>query len=150
MIFFISNVKVFDKNANFETNKKTMDKESFSWWKIALPTLIGVGVIGYMFAKEFDLSEFLKIRITGTTIFWLGVALLFMIGRDAGFTIRYRYLTQKTHLGTSTQDNFASRIWKCCHSFDSGRIVDGCFVYGKGENTSGGEYSYGICNNVVR
>ena len=72
-----------------------MDKGSFSWWKIALPTLIGVGVIGYMFAKEFDLSEFLKIKITTTTILWLGIALLFMIGRDAGFTIRYRYLTQK-------------------------------------------------------
>lgn len=72
-----------------------MQKNSFSWWKVALPTLIGVGVIGYMFIKEFDLAEFQKIKITGTTIFWFVVALLFMMGRDAGFTIRYRYLTQK-------------------------------------------------------
>lgn len=35
------------------------------------------------------------IPITGKTVLWIGIALCFMIGRDLGFTIRYRYITEK-------------------------------------------------------
>lgn len=72
-----------------------MKNVTFSWWKIAIPTFIGIVAIVYLFAKEFNISDFKDIRITGTTIFWFAIALLLMIGRDAGFTIRYRYLTEK-------------------------------------------------------
>lgn len=67
----------------------------FSVWKILLPTFIGMGVIAYMFAKEFNFDDLGQITITGKTVFWIAMALCFMLGRDAGFTIRYRYLTEK-------------------------------------------------------
>lgn len=68
---------------------------SFSIWKIVLPTFIGLAVIVYMFLDEFKLSDLDNIHLTWHSALWIGVALLFMIGRDAGFTIRYRYLTEK-------------------------------------------------------
>lgn len=73
-----------------------------SLWKILLPTFLGIGVIVYMFSKDLlgdenasKWEELKSISITGTTIFWFIVALLLMVGRDLGFTIRYRYLTEK-------------------------------------------------------
>lgn len=82
-----------------------MEKESsrsFSKWKIVLPTIIGFGVIIYMFCQDFlgenaaDNIESLKeVSFSWTMVFWFFIALLLMIGRDLGFIIRYRYLTDK-------------------------------------------------------
>lgn len=69
--------------------------KSFSKWTILLPTIIGIGVIAYMFQKEFNFSDLKLIPLNAQFIIGLSCALLFMIGRDAGFTIRYRYLTEK-------------------------------------------------------
>lgn len=73
-----------------------------STWKILLPTLLGIGVIVYMFSKDLlgdenaaQLEELKNINITWNTVFWFFIALLLMVGRDLGFTIRYRYLTEK-------------------------------------------------------
>lgn len=74
-----------------------MEKTSqgFSIWKILVPTFIGIGVIAYMFSREFNLSDLQQISFTGHTILWIFIAFCFMLGRDAGFVIRYRYLTEK-------------------------------------------------------
>ncbi|WP_165020976.1 YbhN family protein [Dysgonomonas sp. ZJ279] len=69
--------------------------QSLNIWKILLPTFIGVGVILYMFGKEFNIEDLKQISITGHTVFWIFIAFCFMLGRDIGFTIRYRYLTEK-------------------------------------------------------
>lgn len=77
--------------------KSNSDKSSsgFSIWKILIPTFIGLGVVGYMFSREFSLSDLKEISFTGDTFFWIFVAFCFMLGRDIGFIIRYRYLTEK-------------------------------------------------------
>lgn len=67
----------------------------FSIWKVLLPTIIGLGVIFYMMFREFNLDDLGQISITGHTILWICIAFCFMLGRDVGFTIRYRYLTEK-------------------------------------------------------
>lgn len=69
--------------------------QSFSIWKILLPTFIGMGVIIYMLTREFNFTDLKQISITGHTVFWIFIAFCFMLGRDAGFAIRYRYLTEK-------------------------------------------------------
>lgn len=75
---------------------KVMGKESgFSIWKIILPTFIGLGVIVYMFSREFNLNDLKQISITGHTLLWIFIAFCFMLGRDVGFIIRYRFLTEK-------------------------------------------------------
>lgn len=71
------------------------NSNKISIWKILIPTFIGIGVILYLFLDEFSLTDLKAIPFTGQTVFWIFIALCFMIGRDAGFTIRYRYLTEK-------------------------------------------------------
>lgn len=80
----------------------TEQSTKVSTWKILIPTLLGVGVIIYMFSKDLlgeenaaQLEELKNIGITWHTVFWFFIALLLMVGRDLGFTIRYRYLTEK-------------------------------------------------------
>ena len=73
----------------------TKSASTFSTWKILLPTFIGMGVILYMFLREFSLEDVDRISITGHTVFWILIAFCFMLGRDTGFVIRYRYLTEK-------------------------------------------------------
>jgi len=74
---------------------------NFSTWKIILPTVLGFGVILYMLFKELldtdgaNLNELRNISFSWHMVFWIFIALLLMVGRDAGFTIRYRYLTDK-------------------------------------------------------
>lgn len=80
-----------------------MEKEqTFGKWKIILPTILGFGVIIYMLSKDFlgqdaaaNIESLKSVTISSRTIFWIFIALLFMIGRDLGFMIRYRYLTDK-------------------------------------------------------
>lgn len=67
----------------------------FETWKIILPTVIGLGVIAYIFVKEFDWEQVKLIKLTWYSFLWIFIALCFMVGRDAGFTIRYRYVTEK-------------------------------------------------------
>ncbi len=57
------------------------------------PILIGLGVVGYMFYRDFDPAIFRDIRFTWGTAFWLFMALLFMFGRDIGYMIRIRVLS---------------------------------------------------------
>ncbi|MDH6307334.1 uncharacterized protein (TIRG00374 family) [Dysgonomonas sp. PFB1-18] len=74
-----------------------MEKESqgFSIWKILLPTFIGLGVIVFMMSREFNVDDLKQISVTNQTVFWIFVAFCCMLGRDIGFIIRYRYLTEK-------------------------------------------------------
>lgn len=74
---------------------KKSSTKGFSLWKVLLPTIIGMGVILYMMFKEFNLDDLKQVSITGHTVFWIFIALCFMLGRDTGFAIRYRYLTEK-------------------------------------------------------
>lgn len=73
-----------------------------SVWKILIPTVLGLGVIIYMLCKDLlgeknlaNLEELKSISISWHMVFWIFIALLLMVGRDLGFTIRYRYLTDK-------------------------------------------------------
>lgn len=61
--------------------------------KIIWPILIGLGVVGYMFYKEFDSKIFGNIHFSWQMVFWLFMALLCMFGRDFGYIVRIRVLS---------------------------------------------------------
>ncbi|MDR0386305.1 MAG: flippase-like domain-containing protein [Prevotellaceae bacterium] len=63
-------------------------------WKIFLPVLIGLVVIAYMFYKEFNPSAFEKIDFTWLSVFWLIMAAFCIIGRDLGYIVRIRALSE--------------------------------------------------------
>jgi uncharacterized protein (TIRG00374 family) len=64
-------------------------------WKIFLPVLIGLMVIAYMFMKEFNPSTFDEIDFTWLSVFWLLMALICIVGRDIGYILRIRTLSER-------------------------------------------------------
>jgi uncharacterized protein (TIRG00374 family) len=63
--------------------------------KIILPVLIGLGVVGWFIIRNIDTEALGVLRFTWSTVFWLIVAWCCMIGRDLGYMIRIRILTDK-------------------------------------------------------
>lgn len=61
--------------------------------KVILPSLIGLGVVGYFMYKEFNLEAFQQVNFTFHSILFLILAALFMFFRDAGYVWRIRILT---------------------------------------------------------
>ena len=62
--------------------------------RVILPIIIGLGVVGYMFWRDFDPAVFDNIQFTWSTLFWLVVSVAFMVGRDFGYMIRIRVLSR--------------------------------------------------------
>lgn len=56
------------------------------------PVLIGLGVVGYMFWRDFEPAVFSDIAFSWMSVFWLLVAFLCMFGRDLGYIVRLRIL----------------------------------------------------------
>jgi uncharacterized protein (TIRG00374 family) len=63
-------------------------------WKIFLPVLIGLLAVAYMFYKEFEPSAFNEIDFTWMSIFWFVIAILCIGGRDIGYIMRIRALSE--------------------------------------------------------
>lgn len=57
------------------------------------PIVIGLGVVGYMFYKDFNPAVFDVITFSWSALFWVFVAFLFMFGRDIGYIMRIRVLS---------------------------------------------------------
>lgn len=57
------------------------------------PILIGLGVVGYMLYREFDPDVFSVLHFTWKSVLWIFIAFLFMFGRDIGYIIRIRILS---------------------------------------------------------
>jgi hypothetical protein len=73
-----------------------MNRESLKLiGKIAIPILIGIAVVAWLFGNEFNLSDIKQIEFTSTTAIGLGTALLFTFGRDFGMAWRFRSLTDE-------------------------------------------------------
>lgn len=74
-------------------------KNIFSYWKIVVPVLIGLGAVVLLFiheAKGEDLKEVWdKIHFTWRTWLCVFLGFLFMWGRDFGLTWRFRALTNR-------------------------------------------------------
>ena len=61
--------------------------------KVILPTLIGLGVVVFLFFREFDPDVFGKLTFSWASVLWLFIAFLCMVGRDLGYMIRIRVLS---------------------------------------------------------
>lgn len=62
--------------------------------RIIVPILIGLGVVGYLFWKQYDPEEFSKIEWTNHTTFWVCVSLTFLIIRHFAYAKRLRILSE--------------------------------------------------------
>ncbi len=63
--------------------------------KVAIPIVIGIIVIVWLFNKEFNIEAIHEIRFTGRAWIGIGFALLAVAGRDGGLAWRFRILTDR-------------------------------------------------------
>ncbi len=63
--------------------------------RIILPALIGVGVVAYLFWRQFDPEEFATLHWTARMGFWLGVALALAVVRHLAYAFRLRALAHR-------------------------------------------------------
>lgn len=68
---------------------------SISPFRIFLAAMIGLGVVVYMFYKDFNLEEFSKITFNSHVYTWLGGAVFFMCFRHFCYMTRLRIITNK-------------------------------------------------------
>ncbi len=64
-------------------------------WKIALPVVIGLAVVLWLFNNEFNVEAISEIRFTPYVWLCIGLALLAVAGRDGGMAWRFRILTNR-------------------------------------------------------
>jgi len=62
--------------------------------KIIIPVLIGLGVVAWFILKEIDSDVISQLTFTWRSVFWLFIAWCCMIGRDLGYMIRIRILSE--------------------------------------------------------
>jgi glycosyltransferase 2 family protein len=62
--------------------------KSFRASRVLIPILLGIGVGLFMVFRNFDAAEFAKIQWTGRTLFWVGLAIIFLIIRHLFYALR--------------------------------------------------------------
>ncbi|MCM1521163.1 MAG: flippase-like domain-containing protein [Muribaculaceae bacterium] len=83
-------------------------------WKIFLPVAIGVGVVIWMFRREFDPSVWSSIHWNIRVIGCIFLAWFFMVGRDFGLSWRFRTLTDgRLRWGQAIRVNMLCEFTSC-------------------------------------
>ncbi|MCU0472813.1 MAG: flippase-like domain-containing protein [Bacteroidales bacterium] len=62
--------------------------------RIIIPVLIGLVVVAWFILREINSDALSTLNFTWNSVFWLFIAWCFMIGRDLGYMIRIRILTE--------------------------------------------------------
>lgn len=68
-------------------------KAGFSWYRIVLPIVIGLLVMWWIFADQLSEINFSNLKVTQQGWIGIGLALLCVFGREAGFVCRYRWIS---------------------------------------------------------
>jgi uncharacterized protein (TIRG00374 family) len=74
----------------FDINSERQEEifRTFRSSRVIAPILLGIGVGLFMVYRNFDAAEFDKIKWTGSTLFWVGVAAVFLIVRHLFYSLR--------------------------------------------------------------
>lgn len=91
-------------------------KSSAGYWsyKIILPVVIGLGVVAWLFHKEFKPEVWHQIHFDTHVILCIALAWVFMLGRDFGLSWRFRALTDhQLRWGQAIRVNFLCEFTSC-------------------------------------
>jgi len=89
-------------------------KRSYWAFKILLPIAIGLGVVAWMFHREFDAELARQINFDSRLVCSIALAWLFMAGRDFGLSWRFRALTDnQLRWGQAIRVNFLCEFTSC-------------------------------------
>ncbi len=84
-------------------------------WRIFIPILIGLLVVGWMFWNEFDVESFIEVDFTWKSISFILLACFLVLFRDFWMVVRFRMMTNKEFTWTqgfrvNTLKEFASSV----------------------------------------
>ena len=68
---------------------------SATLWKAVIPAVIGIGVVAWLFIKDFNADAWNALHFNWRTLAAIALACLFVIGRDFGLTWRFRTITDR-------------------------------------------------------
>lgn len=74
---------------------QTIEKPRFSIFKVLLPVAIGLGVVVWLFHREYSPEVWKSIHFDARVILFIMLAWVFMGGRDLGMSWRFRALTNR-------------------------------------------------------
>ncbi|NLV18819.1 MAG: flippase-like domain-containing protein [Bacteroidetes bacterium] len=63
--------------------------------RIIFPIVLGLAVVAWFIFREIDMAVLNNLSFTWKSVFWLAVAFCCMIGRDLGYMVRIRILSEK-------------------------------------------------------
>lgn len=63
--------------------------------KAVIPAVIGIGVVAWLFARDFNPQSWQLLRFDSRTVVALVAACIFVVGRDFGLTWRFRTITDR-------------------------------------------------------
>lgn len=75
-----------------EEQKKVL--QTLNPTKVILPIMIGLAIAGYFFYTSVNIDE-LVTNFSKASVWWIGLALLVLVVRDAGYIYRIHHVTQK-------------------------------------------------------
>ena len=78
---------------NHDSDAAQNSADSFDIKKIILPIIIGVGVIAWLFASEFEVESFSEVHFSWQSIGYIILAFLFIFGRDFGLIWLFKAMT---------------------------------------------------------
>ncbi|MDR1054663.1 MAG: flippase-like domain-containing protein [Prevotellaceae bacterium] len=83
-----------NKETTIQSNDENKEIRKIKLNRILLPIFIGLAVVAYLFYSEFDPDASSKLHFTWKSTFWIFVAFLCILGRDIGYMIRIRVLSE--------------------------------------------------------
>jgi len=84
LLSFPNILNISDKNIAHQLNPR----------RIIIPVVLGLGVVLWLILRDLNVNVFREIEFTWRSVFWLFVAWCCMIGRDLGYMIRIRILSE--------------------------------------------------------
>lgn len=126
------------QNQSIQPSDNKNGFSAFSGWKVLIPVIIGLGVVVLMFihdARKENLEEvWHNIHFDTRAILCIGLAFLFMFGRDFGMSWRFRALTDhKLPWRSAFEVDFLCEFTSCITpSAVGGSSMGGVFLNTKG------------------
>ncbi|MCK9254704.1 MAG: flippase-like domain-containing protein [Bacteroidales bacterium] len=74
-------------------NQNSNTYQTFKWWKVFIPIILGLGVVMYFILKDFNQIDFSLFKFTKYSLYFVLLAFVMLIFRDIGYVLRIRILS---------------------------------------------------------
>ncbi|NLB85611.1 MAG: hypothetical protein GX793_00965, partial [Bacteroidales bacterium] len=68
-------------------NQNSNTYQTFKWWKVFIPIILGLGVVMYFILKDFNQIDFSLFKFTKYSLYFVLLAFVMLIFRDIGYVL---------------------------------------------------------------